>query len=217
GDPTSRSQDAAERESRSTAARVRSVALPRLLRAAVDRGWWDPRTARIGSSSTASNPSSLTSDASPTITTVDRAAWDRLALAGRVITPARICAAHSLIAAALGGGARVVAAVTGSLVVGLAVALPDADGGGAELLAVGVAPGWRRSGLATRLLADQVSAAAPLRATVGVAERDVFEPLDHALRIDIARRLLLRAGFEVTPASDAIGRIDPRASSAVRR
>jgi hypothetical protein len=74
--------------------------------------------------------------------------------------------------------------------------------------------------MAGRLLEAHVAAAGPartIRAAVGVAERDVVEPLDHALRIAIGRRLLERAGFAVERAPDPIGRIDPLAIAAVRR
>jgi hypothetical protein len=70
------------------------------------------------------------------------------------------------------------------------------------------------------LLDAHVAVAGPvraIRAAVGVADRDVVEPLDHALRIAIGRRLLERAGFIVERAPDPIGRVDPLALAAVRR
>ncbi len=74
-------------------------------------------------------------------------------------------------------------------VVGLAVVL---DG---ELLAIGVAPAWRRQGLATALLGSLADAGvAELSVQWTVAERDVIEPLDVADRRAIARRLVERAG-----------------------
>jgi ribosomal protein S18 acetylase RimI-like enzyme len=159
------------------------------------------------------------------VATVDAAAWERLTLAERVVPPARAADAHALIAAALRSGATVSAAIAGgATAVALAVTAPDfgLDAGpdGDELLALGVAPAWRRRGLGGRLLRTHVAARGsgrPLRATVGVAERDVVEPLDRALRIDIARRLLSAAGMEVTAAPDRVGRLDPPAITAVRR
>ena len=222
GDPASRSQDAAERQSRATADAVRSLVVPRLVRAAVDRGWWDPRTAPARPDATASPDPA----ADPTIVAVvDPATWDRLRLADRVIPPARTTDAHALIAAALRSGASVSAAIAGGdTVVAVAVTAPDdgADPGsdGDELLALGVAPAWRRRGLAGRLLEAHAAARParrPLRATIGVAERDVVEPLDRALRIDVARRILTGAGFEIAAAPDPIRRLDPPAVSAVRR
>ncbi|MBA2381770.1 MAG: hypothetical protein H0V73_06635 [Chloroflexi bacterium] len=88
------------------------------------------------------------------------------------------------------------------------------DGDADEILALGVAPVWRRQGLATRLLAEHLAAVPDgrsVRTTVVVAERDVVEPLDQGLRMDIARRLLIRAGFQVTRAPDPLGRLDPAA------
>ena len=56
-----------------------------------------------------------------------------------------------------------------------------------------------------------------MRAAVGVAERDVVEPLDVALRIEIATRLLRGAGFELVPVSPDVRRDDPWAIAAVLR
>jgi GNAT superfamily N-acetyltransferase len=83
-----------------------------------------------------------------------------------------------------------------------------------------VAPGWRRRGVATALLRSHVAGAGrgvPIAATVTVAERDVAEPLDHAVRIALARRLLEGAGFVVDRPPDPLGRVDPRAIAAIRR
>jgi GNAT superfamily N-acetyltransferase len=127
-----------------------------------------------------------------------------------------------LIAAALRDGGRVSAAIAdGNVVVGLAVSAtePGADPSD-RLLALGVAPAFRGNGLAGRLLEVHVGAvgsARTIRAAVGVAERDVVEPLDHGLRIAIARRLLERVGFVVERATDTIGRVDPLALIATRR
>ena len=69
---------------------------------------------------------------------------------------------------------RCPAAVAGDQVVGLAIAGPAAPDRRRDLLALGVAPAYRRAGLATRLLADSPAD----RAEVTLAERDPFEPLD---------------------------------------
>ena len=223
GDPASRSQDAAERQSRATAATVRETVVPALLRAATDRGWWDPL-------SFAAEPTAFEAPAmvgsSPTIVAgLDAAAWSRLALVPRVIAPARTGAAHALVAAAIRDGARVSAAIAdGASVVGIVVSAPatrPADPGDPEeLLALGIAPELRRQGLAGRLLAEHVAKAEsdrPIRAQVGVAERDVVEPLDQATRIAIARKLFVGAGFTIDRAPDPLGRIDPLAIVATRR
>ena len=121
---------------------------------------------------------------------------------------------RSLLEAALADGARVVAAVAGDVVVGVAVAAlaighRAAGGRGAmveSLLAVGVAPGWRRAGLARELLHALVEGRQPgvaLEAAIGSAERDVVEPADVATRIAVGRRLLTGAGFALgTPPPD---------------
>jgi GNAT superfamily N-acetyltransferase len=87
------------------------------------------------------------------------------------------------------------------------------------LLALGVAPAYRRGGLAGRLLADHLALdrVASWEATVSVAERDWVEPLDVDVRFAIARRLLERVGFELRPAPPSLSRIDPWAIRGERR
>jgi ribosomal protein S18 acetylase RimI-like enzyme len=89
-----------------------------------------------------------------------------------------------------------------------------------ELLALGVAPGWRRQGVAGRLLVTHVEAApagVELSAEVTVAERDPLDPIDAHVRRDVARRLLERAGFVITPADPAVRAADPDTVAAARR
>ena len=103
-------------------------------------------------------------------------------------------------------------------VVGLALSGPEA-GRSEERLALGVAPGFRRRGLGRKLLVEHLASTAAgtrIHAAIGVAERDVVEPLDHRLRIDIARRLLVGASFVVERAADPVGRIDPLAMVGTR-
>lgn len=108
-----------------------------------------------------------------------------------------------------------VTAVAGDAIVGVALAGPS--GAPRQLLALGVAPGFRRQGLAGRLLGALVAQVnGEIEALVTVAERDPVEPLDHALRASIARRLLERAGFEVEPAPSPLSRVDPYALRAIR-
>ena len=80
-------------------------------------------------------------------------------------------------------------AVDGATAVGLVVSALDDPGAPAaprSVLAIGVAPAWRRQGLATRMLAAHVDAfdraGTPWEATVTLAERDPVEPLDRSLR-----------------------------------
>jgi GNAT superfamily N-acetyltransferase len=151
---------------------------------------------------------------------------DGLRLAPRTVSPFDPGDGRSLLAAALRDGARVVAAITGDWVVGVAVAAraaggreaaPDRAAGVESLLAVGVAPGWRGAGLARGLLGALVETRLPgvaLEALVGVAERDVVEPADVQTRIAVARRLLEGAGFVIRAPSPDVTRDDPFAIAA---
>ncbi len=123
GDPMSTSQAASERTSTATAAAVREVVVPRLVREAVDRGWWAPQgsVARPVGSASADAPAPSPSTATPTIVAVDRAAWDRLSVAERVVSAVAPSDVRAMIAAALADGAAVTAAVDGAVVVALAV------------------------------------------------------------------------------------------------
>ena len=99
---------------------------------------------------------------------------------------------HALVAAGLRDGLRATIAVSGTSVVGAALSHHVDGTARADLLGLGVAPAWRRQGLAGRLLAAHVEGRPPgideLSAEVTVAERDPFDPLDGALRREIARR-----------------------------
>ncbi|MEW6225854.1 MAG: hypothetical protein AB1627_14615, partial [Chloroflexota bacterium] len=137
---------------------------------------------------------------------------DPLALAPRTIPPFDPDDGRALLAAALAAGGRVVAGVAGSTIVGVAVAAPAAAGSGDEsLLALGVAPAWRRAGLAGALLGALVAgrpAGAAMEARIGVAERDVVEPLPVETRIAVGRRLLEGAGFAIRPVPPDVARDD---------
>ena len=191
-----------------------SVVTPRLLVAAIENGWWDPMAEPSGSMPDA--PEAIAG--TPTIIErVDAATWANLALAPRVIAPADPVSAYDLVAAALGASdpAVVSAVLVGSTVVGLALSTPsDPRDGGRELLAVGVAPAFRRQGVATELLRRH--ATSPSDAHVTVAERDVVDPLPRETRSAIARRLLERAGFDVDTADEPVRLFDPGAITAHR-
>ena len=218
GEPTSRTQDAAARESSATAALVRGLVVPGLIRAAVDRAWWTSLPGPVASGPVA--PAAAASViATPTIVPlVDAATWGRLSVAPRVVSPFDPADVHAIVEAALGDGAWVTVALAGDVVVGLAVSAGE-EAGEAELLALGVAPGWRGAGLGRRLLAAHIDAIPDdlrMTATITVAERDAVAPLPHATRIAIARRLLADAGFEVERAPGPAGRVDPLAITAIR-
>ena len=162
--------------------------------------------------------------AQPTIVRLTPDVLERVSIAPRVIPPVDPAAAHRLLTRAVAARdvgsdsvAVAVAAIAGDTIVGLALAAPTAGGDQAELLAVGVAPGNRRRGLATALVQALSGAVeGPCVATVTVAERDPIEPLDFVLRASIARRVLERAGFRIAPVDSAIARIDPGAVRAER-
>jgi len=210
GLPIDAGQLAAEHRSRETTALVRRLVVPRLLREARDRGWWDPEAA----APSAESPPHAVPEAAPSILgAVTADAWSRLSLGARVVAPADPAAGHALILEAIRDGAGVAAAVIGDHVVGLALTAPSTPDGGRELLALGVAPGFRREGLAARLLAASTAD----RAEITVAERDPHEPIDISLRRQIAVRLLEHADFGIRSASGSLLSTDPTALVATRR
>ena len=88
-----------------------------------------------------------------------------------------------------------------------------------SLLALGVAPDFRRAGLGAALLRELVAgcpSGITMEARIGVAERDVVEPLQVETRLAIARRLLTGAGFELRRVDPDVARDDPYAISASR-
>jgi len=214
GTPHDLTQEASEQRALALAAIHRSVVLPRLLQVAIEEGWWSPLA-----SAEAQPVSAADATGEPTIMpTVDAETWSRLTLLPRVIAPADPVLGHRLVAAALrdGGSAIVSAAVAGSDVVGLAVSAPaDPTDGTRELLALGVAPDYRRQGLATALLATHTVSGS--FATVTLAERDPIDPLPRQVREAIARRLLGGAGLEISGADNAVRSIDPAAMTARKR
>ncbi len=225
GQPVGHQQAAADEESLRTLERVRRVAIPALVRVAEDRGWWTPSLTWAGRQVHGSPVADAADRAgglvavrapgpgSPVVQALSAAELARLTLAPRTIPPFDPADALALLRAAAADGARVVGAIDGDLLVGVAVAAPTVSGGSAEaLLALGVAPAYRRRGLGRallgRLVADRPAGLA-ITATINAAERDVVEPLDVALRIDIAGRLLRGAGFELPPVSPDVRRDDP--------
>ncbi len=201
-----------------TLERAWSTVVPRLLRAASERGWWSPV---VGDASSPGARGGWSADPTaagrPTILAeVDPAALDRLALAPRVIPPVDPDAAHRLLAAALGTpGVTLSAAVDGTSIVGLVLSAAPVDGlTGREILAVGVAPGARQAGLGTALLRAHLETAAgrsetQVEAHVSVAERDPFDPDPIEERIEVARRLFEGVGMRPVPVDPVLGRIDP--------
>ena len=222
-------QDAADRRAVETAILVRELAIPSLVRAAGDLGWWGPLddldVTGVGErpvgppSATDLEPASATAEPG-IVEDVDAATWSRLRLAERVLAPADPAVGHTLLLAALRSPhrARVTVATAAGWVVGAAIsALPEDR---RLLLGVGVAPALRGRGLGSELLRRHVRAAADSaeawEAVVTVAERDPIEPLARASRAVIARRLLEGAGFRVGRATGPVGSADPEAVVAHR-
>jgi GNAT superfamily N-acetyltransferase len=180
------------------------VLVPRLVPEAIDRGWWDP----LAEPATQPRLPDEGVGSPQLLDVVDADTWSRLTLAPSVIAPAVPADGHAVVLAALRDGATLRAAVVGTRVVGLGLAVDGA------LLALGVAPGHRRAGLGRALL--EAFGPEVVSAEVTVAERDPFDPLDGDLRAAVATRLLGDAGFSVTRASDEVGAIDPGALVARR-
>jgi acetoin utilization protein AcuC len=212
------SQAMAEARVLETVGVVRRLVVPRLLQVARDRGWWDP-LAPVVDAGSRGVPLTL-GGGRPEIIHPDSATWERVNLAPRVVAPSDPVPGHAIIGAAIRDGARVVTAVEGTTVVGLAIACPSDEKRAREVLAIGVAPEFRRQGLATALLEACVSAGRPsdVEYTVDLtlAERDPIEPLDRSLRADIAGRLLERTGFRPQRDDASPHSADPDAIAAVR-
>jgi acetoin utilization protein AcuC len=200
-----------------TAELVRRIAVPALLRAAEERGWWSPSAAE-----TRGRAADRTRRGTPTILDgpLSRAELDRLGLAERVISPAGPAEGLSTLRAAVAAGARAHAAVVGDAIVGLAIAAPEVDGPGWDLLAVGVAPEQRRAGLGRELVRRLVESSALAGASVGavvtVGERDPVDPLPVETRRAAAIGLLTSAGFTVSEGPHDLARVDRWAFSATR-
>ena len=106
-----------------------------------------------------------------------------------------------------------VGAVAGEWLVGVALAAPAPLDGVEQLLALGVAPAWRRQGLAGSLLRAMVEQqdhrGRALVALHTVAERDPFDPLPREVRRSVADRLFRAAGFRPLPVPSALASADP--------
>ena len=211
GEPVGAEQRAAEEASLAGLAVVEMVAVPALLREAAARGWWDAASDLAGPPR--AKLAGPTTGAPTIVDPLTAADLARLVVAPRVVAPSDPAGVKELLLNALRGpDTTIVAAVASVTIVALAIA---ASG---QLLALGVAPGFRRQGLAGVLLtALMARVEGEIEALVTVAERDPVEPLDHGLRGSIARRLLERAGFTVEAPAAPLARIDPHAIRAIRR
>jgi len=222
GLPFDAEQREAEVRSLATAALSREISVPRLIREAVDRGWWSPLGPPLAAREDSSTSGS-TVGRPEILDKVDRQTLDRLTLAPRLVANLDPGLLRDLLSSP---AVSLTLAVDGATAVGLVVsalddpAAPD-PAAGRSVLAVGVAPAWRRQALATRMLAAHVEtfgrAGTPWTATVTLAERDPVEPLDRALRSTIAARMYERAGFSPEEPDRRLGLVDPGALRFVRR
>jgi acetoin utilization protein AcuC len=209
GEPVDGLQRAAEDESLARLAITSTVLLPAFVRAASALGWDALGEVRPESAGEPDGSGEV-----EIVSVLTAAHLGGLRLAARVLPLADTDAARSALRTVLGnpgqpGSAEAAAAVDGTTVVGLAVFGATNGAGTRSLLAVGVAPAYRRRGLAGRLLRELASRlAGDLEAVVTVAERDAVDPLDHRVRVDIGRRLLARAGFEVGTVAADFARVD---------
>ena len=225
GLPVDAEQRDAEARSLATAELSRQVSVPRLIREAVDRGWWSPLGAPLGSPPGSDEADSASGPAiggrPEIIDVVDRETLDRLTLAPRLVANLDAGLLHDLLSSP---ALSLTMAVVGATAVGLVVSAlddPVAREAGRSVLAVGVAPAWRRQDLATGLLGAHVEtfgrAGTPWTASVTLAERDPVEPLDGALRSAIAARIFARAGFTGEGPDRRLRQVDPGAVRFVRR
>ncbi len=159
GLPLRPEQAAAEEQAAAIVALVRSLVVPGLVREAVDRGWWSPlgdgRSNADGSPADEEDvgpPADREIDLGapdeptlePTIVAVDRALLDRTRLAERLAPPRDAADLRAILAGALADGAYGAAAVVGTIIVGLALAVPDRlPQGGDGVHGGGDGRGWR--------------------------------------------------------------------------
>jgi GNAT superfamily N-acetyltransferase len=225
------SPDAADRAAK-TILLVRTVLVPALLRVAESRGWrqfdGDVTDPRPSATPAGEAPPARRDDvaAEPSVRLLTVADLEALSLAPRVIAPADPTVADEILCAAVRDGAAAVGSVSGEWLVGVALAAPasasgvDGADGVDQLVALGVAPEWRRRGVATAMLralvAEQDRRGRGIAALHTAAERDPVDPLPRAVRRGVAERLAASAGLTLAPVPPHISAVDPDARLAIR-
>jgi acetoin utilization protein AcuC len=229
---------AAAERAETTVLLVRTVLVPALLRVAELRGWrrFDgsmPRTAPRAAPAADAHPArQVEVRAESTVRLLTPADLDSLSVAPRIMAPADPAVAAEILRAALRDGAVVVGAVNGEWLVGVALAAPASASGADgvdgvdvvdrvdQLVALGVAPEWRRRGVATALLralaTEQDRRGRALVAFHTAAERDPIDPLPRAVRRGVAERLAAHAGLTVSAPPPEVSAVDRDALVAVR-
>jgi GNAT superfamily N-acetyltransferase len=214
GVPSERSiSPASAAEAVRTVGLVRALAVPALLRVAEERGWWEAEGSS-GSDAGGQVTPARAEGAATLVVPLTLEMLDRVQLATRSIAPADPREGLGLLRAALADGAFAVGAAAGEWLVGVALAAPSTVEGVDQVAALGVAPEWRRHGLATALLGGLVEQQRRGRALVALhtlAERDPFDPLAREVRRSVADRLFRAAGFVPQVAPLRIKTADPDA------
>jgi acetoin utilization protein AcuC len=222
----------AGRRAKETVSLVTTVMVPALLSVAGSRGWWRPDGGATSTMARAAPAAEApparrgaagdraVDRATPTVVApLTPAALDSLTLEPGVIAPADAAEAAAILRAALADGAAAVGAVSGERLVGVALAAPTELDGVDRLVALGVAPEWRRGGLAAAMLralvADPARDGRALVALHTVADRDPMDPLPRAVRRGVAEGLARAAGMTLSPAPSRISAVDPDARLAV--
>jgi acetoin utilization protein AcuC len=226
---------AAAERAETTVLLVRTVLVPALLRVAELRGWrrFDgsmPRTAPRAAPAADAHPArQVEVRAESTVRLLTPADLDSLSVAPRIMAPADPAVAAEILRAALRDGAVAAGAVNGEWLVGVALAAPASANGVDrvdrldrvdQLVALGVAPEWRRRGVATALLralaTEQDRRGRALVAFHTAAERDPIDPLPRAVRRGVAERLAAHAGLTVSAPPPEVSAADRDARLAVR-
>jgi acetoin utilization protein AcuC len=222
--PSVSSRDAA------TVELVRTLTVPAFLRVAEARGWWLPDgdvgaagvTRAVGATTAGASGHGRADPAETTsIVALTPELLERLDLASRALPPADPSAGMTILRTAVRDGSVATGAVTGEWLVGAALAVPGPASRPDQLAALGVAPEWRRRGLAAALLralvAEQDRRGRGLAALNTAAERDPFEPLPGERRRQVAARLFRAAGMTPDSTPGPIGEADGTAEAAILR
>jgi acetoin utilization protein AcuC len=193
---------------------VRQLSVPALLRAGQERGWWSADR-RPAMATAGRGPDGASGHSAVVELTAEWVA--RLQLDSRVTPLADPGEGQALLAEALRAGSVAAGAVAGERLVGVALAAPGSgppESGAPidELVALGVAPEWRRRGVATALVRALVEEedrrGRAVLALHTVADRDPVDPLPRAVRRSVAGRLLDAAGFRPLGAPAAVEAAD---------
>jgi acetoin utilization protein AcuC len=198
---------------------VRTLTVPALVRVASQRGWWAADEPGVGETAAAGASEPTKGGRAEILAPLTLDNLQGIRLAPRTVAPAYARDGLALLRAAVGDGAVAAGAVSGEWLVGVALAAPGAEEPLMELAALGVAPGWRRQGIARALLralvADSDRGARALTALHTVGERDPFLPLPREMRRSVAERLFAAPLWRTVPAPSSVAAADPSSFLAI--